>query len=519
MAIGVALAVGTAQAAFLPALDLSNLNGTNGSALEGVAAESFAGQSVSAAGDFNGDGIDDIIVGAPYSSNGASYTGAGYVVFGSPQGLPNPLGLSTLGVGTGLSITGSSDSDFVGFSVASAGDINGDGIADVVLGGPSSSLGEDYAGAVFVVFGSDQPLPVSLSVSSLTGSNGFTILGAVNYADTGATVSGAGDFNGDGIDDLVIGAPFTENGSAYVVFGNAGAWGGAVNLSDLNGSNGIRIDGAELAETLGQSVSRAGDVNGDGIDDVIVGAILAGAEGDYAGAAYVVFGSDSGLAHPMDVSALDGSNGFALVGVTHGDFTGFSVSAAGDVNGDGIDDLIVGAPGADPNGGSSGISYVVFGNAGAWGGVVNLSSLNGSNGFAILGVAAGDESGTAVGTAGDINNDGFDDLVIGAPLASPGGAFSGASYVVLGSNQAWPATVSLAGLTGANGFRIDGANAGDKSGTSVSAAGDLNLDATPDFLVGAPEADPDGDQSGIAYVIFDASSGGIEIIFANGFEN
>ena len=170
-----------------------------------------------------------------------------------------------------------------------------------------------------------------------------------------------------------------------------------------------------------RAVSAAGDVNGDGFDDLVVGAYRAVPNGDSSGASYVVFGKAGGFAATINLNTLDGSNGFRLDGVAASDLSGGAVSAAGDVNGDGFDDLVVGADGADPNGSRSGASYVVFGKASGFAASINLNTLNGSNGFRLDGVATYDQSGRAVSAAGDVNGDGFDDLVVGAGGAGPNG--------------------------------------------------------------------------------------------------
>jgi hypothetical protein len=520
VAIGMALAMGTAYADFAPQLELSALNGSNGFVLNGVNTPDRSGNSVSTAGDINGDGFDDLIIGAPYATTaGGAFAGTSFVVFGSDQGLPNPLELSGLIGSNGFVISGESKFDGSGFSVDAAGDINGDGIDDLIIGAPDASPGESYSGTSYVVFGSDQAWASSLNLSSLDGSNGFAINGVSQNDNSGASVSAAGDINHDGIDDLIIGAPFVSGsaGAGYVVFGSDQAWGSEMNLSSLDGTNGFVINGVNASDTLGISVGEAGDINGDGIDDLIIGAILAGTPGAYAGASYVVFGSDQAWASSLDLSSLDGNNGFVINGVSNGDSLGTSVSAAGNINVDGFDDLIIGASLADPNGDDSGASYVVFGSDQAWTSPLNLSGLNGSNGFVVNGVSTGDKSGTSVSAAGDINIDGFDDLIIGASLADPNGDDSGASYVVFGNDQAWASALNLSSLNGANGFVINGVSAGDNSGTSVSAVGDINGDNFADIMIGAPFADPNGDDSGASYVIFGAGANG-DKIFADGFE-
>ena len=176
----------------------------------------------------------------------------------------------------------------------------------------------------------------------------------------------------------------------------------AVNVSTLDGTNGFRLDGVATDDFSGVSVSSAGDVNGDGFEDLIIGAEGADPNGNsVAGSSYVVFGRSGGFTSAIDLSTLDGTNGVRLDGVGAHDRAGHSVSSAGDVNGDGFDDLIIGADQANPNGNTwAGSSYVVFGKSGGFASVLNLSTLNGTTGFRLDGVAAFDNSGGSVGSAG-----------------------------------------------------------------------------------------------------------------------
>jgi hypothetical protein len=228
---------------------------------------------------------------------------------------------------------------------------------------------------------------------------------------------------------ILAGTEGAYNGAAYVVFGSGEAWTSPLELTSLDGDNGFVINGVSTGDEAGASVRAAGDVNGDNIDDLIIGATHADPNGDESGASYVVFGSDQAWSSSLNLSGLNGSNGFVLNGVSAGDQSGNSVGFAGDINQDGFADVIIGAPLADPHGDDSGASYLVFGSE-AWPASVNLSSLDGSNGFVINGVSAGDNSGGSVSSAGDMNNDGLADIVTGARLADPNGDKSGASYVI-----------------------------------------------------------------------------------------
>jgi hypothetical protein len=470
------------------------ISGTSGFVINGALADDRSGFSVSSAGDVNNDGFDDLIIGAPDADPNGNISGASYVVFGKANN-STPVNLSDIASGIGgFVINGASVDDNSGFSVSDAGDVNNDGFADLIIGATGT-------GASYVVFGKANGAPVNLST---IGTGGFVINGASADVGLGRSVSSAGDVNNDGYDDLIIGARLanangtTSAGASYVVFGKANNT--AVNLSAI-GTDGFVINGVSAGDFSGYSVSSAGDVNGDGYDDLIIGAPNTDLNGNSSGTSYVVFGKANNMS--VNLSAIaGGTGGFAINGASGEDNSGFSVSSAGDVNGDGLDDLIIGAPNADPNGNAyAGASYVVFGKANNTA-PVNLSAIaSGTGGFVINGALAGDRMGRSVGSAGDVNGDGLDDLIIGALYADPNGnQDAGASYVVFGKANGTPVNLSAIGTSG---FVINGASASDRSGFSVSSAGDLNGDGFADLIIGAPYADPNGrNSSGASYVVF-----------------
>ena len=512
---------------------LSSLDGTNGFILNGINAGDQSGRSVSSAGDVNGDGYDDLIIGANTADPNGSNSGETYIVYGgaSAPGTDGVLDLSRLALdGKGFTLAGIAAGDQSGISVSSAGDVNGDGYDDLIIGatGVGSVVGEYETipgpGETYVVYGGATGADLTLDRSTLDGSNGFTLTGIDTGDRSGFSVSSAGDVNGDGYDDLIIGTPNADPngdslaGETYVVYGGASAPGtdGVLDLGALDGTNGFILTGIDAGDSSGTSVSSAGDVNGDGYDDLIIGAFAADPNGDSSGETYVIYGGASapGTDGVLDLSDLDGTNGFTLTGSARNDRVGHSVSSAGDVNGDGYDDLIIGADGAtSPDGNLVGEIHVVYGGASApgSGGVLDLGALDGSNGFTLTGIDAYDRSGHSVSSAGDVNGDGYDDLIIAAREGDPDGdSQAGETYLVYGGASA-PGTdgvLDLSALDGTNGFILTGIDAGDQSGFSVSSAGDVNGDGYDDLIIAAHNADPNGDgNAGETYVIYGGATG------------
>ena len=405
---------------------VSLVNGTIAPSLGfkiGGASSSTFGYSVSAAGDVNGDGFADVIVGATGGN-------MAYVVYGSasaPSAAALDFSTTTLASSNGFSIKGVTavPTNF-GSSVSSAGDVNGDGLADLMVGAPGTS------NASYIIYGKTNAANLDLSAGTIAPSDGYKITGIANTY-FGLRTSNAGDVNGDGLADQIIGAynQSSAAGAAYIIYGNSTGTGFDAN-GVMNASTGYIITGGG-GNYLGESVSSAGDVNGDGLADVIVG-------GEGMNAAYVVYGNASRTSLDLSGGNIAPSNGYKIIGQS-GTAFGYSVSSAGDVNGDGLGDVIVGAISAG-TGGTAGAAYVVYGNA--TGATVDISTgaIAASNGFRLATTLTAGRFGYFVSNAGDINGDGLSDLIIGAPTTNTS---AGAYYIVLGGTQTMTSAVNLTG--------------------------------------------------------------------------
>ena len=406
------------------------------------------GTSVASAGDVNGDGYPDIIVGAPYSPNG-TMKGAAYLYLGTTEGLAEQSAWSAVG-----------DQDYnqFGASVAFAGDVNGDGYDDVLVGAPREGFGK-----VYLYLGSE---------TGLSQAPAWMGQGESGFGRFGASVAAAGDVNGDGFDDVIIGAPgdplsMEVQGKAYVYLGSS---------SGLGAVPAWTYEGEQLLDTFfddaygfGYSVASAGDVNGDGYGDIIVGFPSFNSTGSGSwimaggGKVYVFHGSAGGPAVAPSWSAVSDNNEWNVR-------FGWSVAGAGDVNGDGYDDVLAGAPG---HGGT--------GKAFAWyGGITALGTSGTTAGadWSAAGALNNEQFGHALASAGDLNGDTFSDIAVGAPSYGVGGA-SGAGRILafLGSSEGlrhlpvWTASLEEAGAG---------------LGSSLASAGDLNQDGYGDLIAGAP---------------------------------
>jgi len=424
----------------------------------GNQASAFFGISVGTAGDVNGDGYADVIVGAYSYDAGQTDEGRAFVYYGSASGLSQQADW-----------TGESDQAgaLYGFSVAGAGDVNGDGYADVIVGAYQYDNGQTDEGRAFAYHG---------SASGLAPAPGWTAEPDQSQARFGWSVASAGDVNGDGFADVIVGAPFYDNGQtdegrAFVYHGSA---------SGLAIAPSWTAESDQAGAQFGASVAGAGDVNGDGYADVIVGAPFYDNGQTDEGRAFLYRGSASGLETAPSWTAESNQTSARF---------GASVAGAGDVNGDGYADALVGAPLYDNGQTDEGRAFAFYGQAAglgtaaAWTAESNQTSA---------------QFGASVAGAGDVNRDGFSDVLVGAPLYDNGQADEGRAFVYHGSSS---------GLGTAASWTGESDQAGAQFGASVAGAADVNDDGYSDVLVGAPLYDNGQTDEGRAFAWYGGAGG------------
>lgn len=427
--------------------------------ITGEGADDDFGWGVAPAGDVDGDGAPDLIVGAPSNDFVDGFAGRAYLFYGPITGDLDAADADAI-------VSAEAFGDNLGISVSSAGDVNADGFDDVLIGARGNDTPGIQAGRVYLFLG-----PIH---GQLDATDADAIISGAPFEEVGRDVAPAGDLDGDGFDDILLGtAAFSEDvteGQAFVFYGPIAGHRTSASAEAI-------ITGTFTSEDLGASVASAGDVNQDGLPDIILGAPHFPLKSQGPGRAYVFYGPVFGALSAASADAI-------LFGEAINDSFGTSVAPAGDVNADGIDDVVVGAEQIFTNNGT-GKAYLFLG---PLSGPIQASTAD----AILLGQASKDLFGTSV-AGGDVSGDGFSDVVVGAWDA--GNRF-GRAYVFHGPLAGMiPAASADLIVTGGN---------GDELGLSV-AAGDVNGDDVSDVLLGAPQF-TDG-APGYATIVFGAGGG------------
>ncbi len=469
----------------------SAMNFYYASSVTGEAANDLAGWDVAFVGDVNHDGYEDVLIGAPENSKGGLRAGAAYLIFGSAE-MPAPLTPLTK---ADVTFLGSRPQDKAGMRVASAGDVNGDGVPDFIIAAPMQNSG---TGQIYLFFGRKGGWPATVKLDSAD----VVFWGEQKGDNAGLAVAAAGDVNGDGINDLLIGAPRNDSngsdaGRTYLIFGKTSAWEKNIVLAKAD----VIFNSEAPLDLFGMSVAGIGDVNKDGLADFAIGAPYHDQKDKRdAGKVYVFFGRPN-FDQRMQANAT-------FIGFAANDLLGKSISNGADINGDGFDDFAVTAQLPD----MAGKIYLVKGQASGWSADMVLER----NAPSFLGEKAGDNAGASVVLA-ELNGDELADILIGASLNSHNGNQAGKTHFIAGKRADWEQNVSLATAE----VLMVGEKAQDNAGQALG-VGDFDRDGAQDVIVAAPGSDAAATDAGIVYLFkcpFRPFPATLTIVAPNGGEN
>ncbi|MFZ5516474.1 MAG: FlgD immunoglobulin-like domain containing protein [Candidatus Zhuqueibacterota bacterium] len=426
------------------------------------------GYALDGGGDVNGDGYDDFVIGTFHNGVVGQDGGAVYLILGSSR--------LTRGMNTSLSnadarFLGAAAFDAAGYSVACNGDLNGDGFDDFIIGAPAGNDSKpNWPGKVYIVFGN---AGAAWGNYFYLGTSSNVVFDGENGQDlAGLSVAYIGDLNDDGYDDFLCGAPFNDQygagaGKAYLVLGEGGAWDSHSYLSESDASFIFDRDGSEV----GYSVAGVGDINNDGTPDLAIGAMGASKVFILYGRKNVSWGMDFNLRN-ADLQLYGREKG-------EDEGIGWRIAGNGDLNGDGISDVMISAIHNHQGGQLAGKVYVLFGKNGGW--VESELSLE-SGDASYIGENSEDYAGWGLSLAGDVNQDGFDDFLIGAWYNDQNGADAGKAYLINGKSSGWVKDVRLEEVTD----YFLGEREINYAGFAVSTVGDFDGDGISDYIVSSP---------------------------------
>jgi len=480
--------------------------------LQSNQAGSLFGQSVAGIGDIDGNGYDDVIVGAPNYTDGQSGEGAAFIFYSSANGITSSD--PTTAINASVVLQSNQIDAMFGYSVAAAGDIDNDTYLDLIVGSPYYDDGEPDEGTAFVFYGTANGIASSdPSITDPVTGVGAGIMLYANVPDAhfGTSVASAGDIDGDGYDDVIIGVPdsggFISDGSALIYYGASGGIPDPGSYASLWHAS----DTVVSTYNFGSSVDGAGDVNGDGYDDVIIGYPHYTDGQNVEGAAFIYYGSSTRIKSTNFVS--EGIPDITLQSNQVGAGFGYSVAHAGDLNSDGYDDVVVGARSYYNGVSSGGAAFIFYGSPNGIGSshVNNTDPVTGIKADILL---SGDISfgffGSSVASAGDVNGDGFGDLIIGEPNFSENQPEEGGALTFYGSGSGIISS-DRNDSDETNGIRADvvggAGQPGVDAGWSVSSAGDFNGDGFSDVIIGVPHADFGQADEGVVFIHYGAADG------------